>query len=196
VTPGDPVIVEDPRWSGYLANLSPSEFEQTYAQDVPRWDEGREFLRNYGGTTDAVTHLDPEVTYNVRMPTRHPIYENYRVKTFAELLTTTTGHWQIELLGELMYQSHVSYTTCGLDSGGTDRLVELVREAGARQGLFGAKITGGGSGGTVAVIGRKGSDAAVQAVAERYAEETGYAPHIFSGSSQGAAAFGTLRLGT
>ena len=199
VTPGDPgigepVSVSDPRWNGYLANLSPSEFEQTYAQDVPRWDEGRAFLQNYGGTTDPVTHIDPEMIYNVRMPTRHPIYENYRVKTFAELLTTTAGHWQIELLGELMYQSHASYTTCGLDSGGTDRLVELVREAGPDKGLFGAKITGGGSGGTVAVIGRKGSDATVAAVAERYAEESGHNPYIFSGSSQGAASFGTLRL--
>ena len=93
-----------------------------------------------------------------------------------------------------MYQSHASYTTCGLDSEGTDRLVELVREAGPGHGLFGAKITGGGSGGTVAVIGRKGSDGAVQAVAESYATETGHHPHIFSGSSQGAMAFGTLRL--
>jgi galactokinase len=194
VTPGDPVKIEDPKWGGYLANMSPSEFEQIYAQDIPRWDNGGEFLTNYGGTTDAVTKIDPDVTYNVRMPTRHPIYENYRVKTFAELLTTTAGNWQIELLGELMYQSHASYTTCGLDSEGTDRLVQLVREAGPDQGLFGAKITGGGSGGTVAVIGRKGSDDAVEAVANRYADETGHKPHIFRGSSMGAAAFGAIRL--
>jgi L-arabinokinase len=194
VTPGEPVRVEDPKWNGYLANLSPSEFEQHYAQDVPRWDEGGGFLKNYGGTTDPVTQVDPDVTYNVRMPTRHPIYENHRVKTFAELLSTTAGHWQIELLGELMYQSHASYTTCGLDSEGTDRLVEMVREAGPDQGLFGAKITGGGSGGTVAVIGRKGSDEAVNAVAERYAGETGHQPYVFSGSSLGAAAFGTFQL--
>ena len=116
------------------------------------------------------------------------------MKTFAELLTTTAGHWQIELLGELMYQSHVSYTTCGLDSEGTDRLVEMVREAGPDRGLFGAKITGGGSGGTVAVIGRKGLDEAVNAVAEQYAAETGHHPYVFSGSSLGATAFGTVRL--
>jgi len=194
VTAGEPVSVQDPRWGGYLSNLSPSEFEQTYAQDVPRWSDGGEFLKNYGGTTDPVTHLDPTVRYSVRMPTRHPIYENYRVKTFAELSTTTAGYWQIELLGELMYQSHASYTTCGLDSSGTDRLVELVREAGPSKGLFGAKITGAGSGGTVAVIGQKGSDDAVKAVSDRYSEETGYAPYIFSGSSQGAAAYGTVRL--
>ena len=101
-------------------------FEQNYAQDIPPWDEGDQFITNYGGTTDPVTQVDPETTYNVRMPTRHPIYENYRVKTFSKLLSTAAGRWQIELLGELMFQSHASYTTCGLDSAGTDRLVELV----------------------------------------------------------------------
>ena len=80
--------------------------------------------------------------------------------------------------------------TCVLDSEGTDRLVELVREAGPDQGLFGAKITGGGSGGTVAVIGRKGTDGAIEAIADAYASETGHKPHIFSGSSLGAGALG------
>jgi hypothetical protein len=34
----------------------------------------------------------------------------------------------------------------------------------------------------------------VQEIAEEYARETGYNPYIFSGSSPGAAEFGTLRL--
>ena len=50
-----------------------------------------------------------------------------------------------------MYESHASYSACGLGSDGTDRLVTLAREAGAARGIYGAKITGGGSGGTVAV---------------------------------------------
>lgn len=37
------------------------------------------------------------------------------------------GREQLETLGELMYQSHASYSRCGLGSEGTDRLVELVR---------------------------------------------------------------------
>ena len=116
------------------------------------------------------------------------------MKTFSKLLSTAAGRWQIELLGELMFQSHASYTTCGLDSAGTDRLVELVREVGPGQGLYGARITGGGSGGTVAVIGHKGSDGAIEEVAGRYERETGHKPHIFTGSSLGAVAFGTIRL--
>jgi L-arabinokinase len=71
-------------------------------------------------------------------------------------------------------------------------LVRLVREAGAESGLYGAKITGGGSGGTVAVLGRRGARAGVEAVAKEYERRTGHAPLIISGSSPGAAAFGHL----
>ncbi len=69
--------------------------------------------------------------------------------------------------------------------------MELVRETGPEEGLFGAKITGGGSGGTVAVLGRADALEAVQAVASRYQGETGHNPHVFTGSSMGASAFGT-----
>ena len=58
-------------------------------------------------------------------------------------------------------QCHYSYSACGLGSDGTDRLVQIVQdiqhsEASKSEGftLCGAKITGGGSGGTVCVIAR------------------------------------------
>ena len=93
-----------------------------------------------------------------------------------------------------MYETHSSYSACGLGSTGTDRIVELVAELGPERGLFGAKITGGGSGGTVAVLGRADAGEAVQAVVQRYARETGRVPQLFSGSSPGAAAFGLRSL--
>ena len=189
-----PVQIVDPRWGGYLANLTPSEFEQHYAQLLPETMAGDEFLIRYGGTTDPVTQVDPERSYAVRTPTAHPINEHFRVHNFAQLLDGTPSEQQLALLGELMYQSHTSYSACGLGSSGTDRLVELVREAGPSQGLYGAKITGGGSGGTVAVLGRRGADAAVEAIAEQYARESNHQPYIFSGSSPGAATFGHVRL--
>jgi L-arabinokinase len=91
-----------------------------------------------------------------------------------------------------MFASHASYSACGLGSEGTDLLVELVREAGVAAGLYGAKITGGGSGGTVAVLGRGDAGEAIAQVARRYSEQTGRQPYIFSGSSPGSAAFGNL----
>ena len=95
-------------------------------------------------------------------------------------------------LGELMYGSHKSYSDCGLGSDGTNLLVKLVKENG--QNLYGAKITGGGSGGTVAVLGRQGADAEIEQIAEQYEKQTGYQPYIFSGSSMGAAEFGFIKL--
>jgi L-arabinokinase len=186
--------VEDPRWGGYLANVTPAEFEQSFAARLPERMEGAEFLARYDGTTDPVTRVDPAQTYAVRVAAAHPVYEHFRVRAFAQLLAGRPNQRRLELLGELMYQSHASYSACGLGAAGTDRLVELVRQAGPAQGLHGAKITGGGSGGTVAVLGRGDARAAVAAVAEQYARETGHQPYLFEGSSPGAAAFGLLRL--
>jgi galactokinase len=194
-TPGGRANVVDPRWNGYLANLSPSEYAQFYGRYIPDRLEGGEFLARYGPTTDTVTQVDPGRTYAVRAPTEHAIFEHHRVRLFAELLAgSDIGEQRLSLLGELMYQSHASYSACGLGSSRTDSLVELVRQAGPRHGLYGAKITGGGSGGTVAVMGRREAADAVAKVADEYSNATGYRPYLFSGSSPGSAAFGHIRL--
>jgi L-arabinokinase len=57
--------------------------------------------------------------------------------------------------------------------------------------LYGARITGGGSGGTVAVIGRRDAGDAIARVADEYERRTGYRPYVFAGSSPGVTAFGT-----
>jgi L-arabinokinase len=193
--PNEPVRIDDTRWGGYLSNVTPSEFEQTYAAHLPERIRGSEFLARYRGTTDQVTRVDPERSYAVRVPSAHAIYEHHRVRLYAELLSGERASPQrLELLGELMYQSHASYSACGLSVEGTDRLVELVRGAGPARGLYGAKITGGGSGGTVAVLGRRDAREAVASIAEQYAQETGHRPHIFAGSSPGSAEFGYLTI--
>jgi len=180
------------RWHGYLANITPEEFEKEFKAKLPEKIGGREFLEKYHGTNDKITFIDPEKEYVVIAPTAHPIYENYRVRKFAEILNETLDESSLKDLGALMFASHASYSACGLGSDGTDLLVELVKQYGAEKGLSGAKITGGGSGGTVAVLGRAGAGATVRAIADRYAEMTGRRPHIFSGSSPGAAKFGFL----
>ena len=174
---------------GYLANVTPAELR---SEDLPETMTGAAFLERYGGTSDTVTRVDPAQTYAVRQPTSHPVHEHARVQEFALLLAAPPETGALERLGELMYASHASYSACGLGSSGTDRIVALVREAGPAAGLYGAKITGGGSGGTVAILGRKGAD--IRRVAEAYAGETGRPARIFSGSSPGAAVFGHVRL--
>jgi galactokinase len=152
-------------------------------------------LAAYGGFTDTVTRVDPTRTYAVRQPTAHPIYEHDRVRLFAKLLERgTTDEQTLRLMGELMYQSHASYSACGLGADGTDQLVEAVRHAGPAAGLYGAKITGGGSGGTVAVLARRGAEREVLRIAEQYRRETGRPVTLFGGSSPGAFRHGTFRM--
>lgn len=179
----------------YLANLTPSELVAHHAQYLPTTLRGADFLREFGHTNDTVTRVDPEVSYPVAAATAHPIFEHFRVRCFRSLLKTGTLDANgAAVLGELMYQSHASYGACGLGCQPTDLLVELVRREGIDAGLLGGKITGGGSGGTVAVLGRRGSDAAIQRILEAYQEQTGIASYLFQGSSPGAAAFGTRVL--
>jgi galactose-1-phosphate uridylyltransferase (family 1) len=181
---------EDPQWKGYLANLTPDEWEGRYAGRLPEEMRGDECLGRYGGTTDPVTRVDPGRTYAVRRPTAHPVHEHARVRRFADLLAGALDEAALGEMGRLMAESHASYSACGLGSDGTDRLVELVQEAGPAAGLYGAKITGGGSGGTVAVLGRVEAGAAVAAVARRYREEAGRGGYVFAGSSPGACLWG------
>ncbi len=188
------VRVNDTKWDGYLANITPSVYERNYAAHLPETIDGSSFIARYGGTTDHATTINPDAVYRVAKPTAHPIYEHFRVRTFAELLQSSMRQRALEQLGELMYQSHHSYSACGLGSEGTDRLVELARELGPARGIYGAKITGGGSGGTVAVLGAANAHHALAEICERYAQETGHAPQVFSGSSPGAGEFGLLRL--
>lgn len=187
------VKIDDPKWKGYLANITPEEFETDYATIVPEQMSGAYFLKRFDGITDRVTAVEPNRDYPVLAATRHPIYENARVKSFAEILRGGQAVDQTSVLGDLMYQSHESYSHCGLGSDGTDRIVELVKRSSSGD-LYGAKITGGGSGGTVAILGRRGSGDEIKKIASSYREETGFEPTIISGSSPGAKSFAHLKV--
>jgi len=191
-TPGK-VYIEDPRWHGYLANLTPSEFENDFASKLPERMSGEAFLKSHEGITDHVTHVNPAEVYPVHGATRHPVYENARVKSFAETLKNWPGMSAAQALGDLMFESHQSYSDCGLGSEATDLLAKLVRES-AERGLYGARITGGGSGGTVAVLGCAGAKSAIEDITRQFNERTGYQPIVFSGSSPGAGAFDHIKL--
>ena len=133
---------------GYLANISVSEFEQHYANLLPVAIKGSEFLKKYGSINDPITSVKKSTIYDVFHCTRHPIYTNHHVALFKALLSKQN----IEALGELMYQEHASYSACGLGAELTDEIVSWVRIAGPEKGVYGAKITGGGSGGTVCIL--------------------------------------------
>jgi galactokinase len=190
------VQVDDPLWGGYLANVGGEAFRR-FEQDIPEALDGETFQARYHGTTDLVTSVDPARRYAIRTPTAHPIYEHERVTEWAGLLTASLSGAaapDAARLGALMYESHASYSACGLGSDGTDRLVSLARAAGSARGIHGAKITGGGSGGTVALLADASAGETVRAIAREYAGETGRDAYVFEGTSPGAARIGAIRL--
>jgi len=175
--------------------MPPAVWRRRFRDTVPERIDGAAFLARYHGSTDTVTVVDPVRSYPVRAATEHPIYEHARVGRFRDILAGGAASADARAeLGELMFASHASYSACGLGSDGTDRLVELVRAAGTAAGVYGAKITGGGSGGTVAVLAAAGRRAVIDAIAERYRADSGRQVTVFSNSSDGARAAGLARI--
>ena len=188
---------KDARWNGYLSNLSPSVFRSRFESRLPALVLGSDYLRDPQIHVDPFTPVRKQIRYPVRAATRYAVEENHRVRTFVELTrhAADSPHPEpaFELMGELMFQSHYAYTECGLGCVATDYLMDLVRAESAN-GLYGAKMTGGGAGGTVAVLGRKGSDEAFQRVVDRYAGYSGFMPYVLEGSSAGADRYGVRTL--
>ena len=184
---------------GYLCNLDPRTYRREFRRWIPACIRGDAFLDRYGPTVDRATRVDPGTNYRPRPCAEHPIYENRRVGQFIDLIGRADlkrGDRELVAAGRLMFGSHWSYGhNCRLGSRETDLVVRLVREAGPRRGLYGAKITGGGSGGTVAILARADARAAVDAIARTYARRTGIDPHLFTGSSTGAVAFDHIVIG-
>ncbi len=187
----------DPRWRGYLSEVTPSIFRSRYELRLPEKMPGSEFLAGKQFHPDPFTTVRPEIQYRVRNCTRYSIEENQRIQLFVELArgaAEQASELSFRLMGDLMYQSHYSYTECGLGDEATDLLVDLVREQGDGEGLYGAKVTGGGAGGTVAVLGRKGSEVAFRKVIKAYAKARNIEPVVMHGSSMGADRFGVKQL--
>jgi len=185
---------KDARWNGYLSNVPASIFRSRFENRLPETMSGADYSVVCGTHVDVFTPLRAEAYYPVRAATRYAVEENLRIRLFIDLAGGAVAESTFELMGELMYQSHYAYTECGLGCEQTDYLVDLVRAEGPAAGLYGAKITGGGAGGTVAVLCRKGAGSAFQRVVERYAGYSGVTPPVFEGSSPGADRYGVEML--
>ena len=183
----------DPRWNGYLANLAPSLF-RVYEEELPLELSGSEYLRIGRVHVDPFTKARAEANYRIRACTRYAVEENHRVQLFVELARGMADDYIAAggaLMGELMYQSHEGYTATALGCDRTDLLVDLAPQ-GPQRGIFGAKITGGGGGGTVAVLGRADAEDALLEIIRGYQSETGIDPYVFRGSSIGADRYGIV----
>ncbi len=191
--------VGDPT-GGYLANVSPNEYVRRFRNELPVKIKGKDFAARFGIPADVDGLLDPDRIYKVRSRTEHHIYENDRTHRLMERLARARRTGERDALveaGELMYASHWSYgQRCGMASIETDLLVNFIRDRGAARGLYGAKVTGAGCGGTVAVL-MADTPQAHQALAEAcecFAGKTRLHPQILVGSSPGAMSFGHRTL--
>jgi L-arabinokinase len=139
-------------YGGYLCNIQVTDFENKIKSILPDQIKGSEFIEKYKTTTDSVTSIDPSSTYYIQNCTSHPIYENERVSHFKSLISEFNSDKRVlKQMGRLMYESHAGYSKCGLGSERTDEIIEMARQY-ESQGIYGAKITGGGSGGTVCLL--------------------------------------------
>jgi galactokinase len=184
---------------GYLCNITPAELRARYYSLLPGRIRGADFLARYGDVDDPATTTQADMVYSVRGSAEHAIYENSRVQRFAALLKQarrgdTAAQAQA---GRLMYGSHWSYSSrIGLGAPETNLLVRIARQHTA-QGVLGAKITGGGSGGTVAVMldeaAAQGHDP-IASIAREYEKQRGITPRIIDGTSPGARQWGVRIL--
>jgi galactokinase len=178
----------DSRWGGYLSNLAPSQFRDRFERWLPESLSGHEFLECAGEHVDPFTSIDPAEEYPVRAAVRYATEENLRVQMLFALLADSWSESRnsLRLAGELLLQSHVAYTECGLGSAACDELVARALDA----GFPGAKMTGGGAGGVVAILGMAGDRHIIETIVREFAAQHGAMPHLFEGSSEGADAFG------
>jgi L-arabinokinase len=178
-------------YKGFLANIPLPVFEEKYFSLLPAEIVGKEFISKYKVSIDTVTMIDENKVYKPSVCGAHPVYENARVTEFKGLLKKfkkqDDKQDSLIKMGNLMLQSHESYSAVGLGNEYTDKIVELVREAGYKNGVFGARVSGGGNGGTVCVLsyGKEGKNA-VKDIFREYKQLKKQKLFFFTGSSNGA----------
>lgn len=181
-----------PSREGVLAQVSLADFVATIKDRLPTKIRGKEFLDRQGDRFEPAQLIDPRKTYKVRSRTEHHVYMHSRTQQFISALgraERTQDEQALVEAGEVMYASHWSYSQrCGLGCMEADRLVNLIRARGIKDEIYGAKTTGYGCGGLVAVLAKKGerSLTALATALEEYRERTGRAARILAGGRSGA----------
>jgi galactokinase len=127
-----------------------SELPRAAADELPERLEGSTFLRRWGSTGDDVTTVRAGETYPVRAATLFGLEEHGR----AGAALTALADGRPEGLGPLMAASQAGYDAMGLGHPAATRAVD---GALARPGVYGARSSGGGCGGTVVVVCEEGA---------------------------------------
>jgi galactokinase len=138
------------------------------------------FLRD--ATVKDLEQWGGEMSPNALKRARHVITENLRTVAAADALIRK----DMRELGRLMAEAHVSYSRdFEASCVEADAMVALAQDL---PGLIGARLTGGGFGGcTINLVERDHALEFSEALAARYADETGIVPQIHICHASGGA---------
>jgi len=171
-------------YQGYLANIPMETFLTSFMNLIPEQISGKAFLDRYQDHMDTATTVIQDRIYHTRAAALHPVQENHRIKKFLAILKNGDDPKEA---GRLMLESHAGYQHVGLGEAVTDRIVELVRARGLGHGIAGARISGGGSGGTVTMmLTSEEGYTVMQGIRQQLESEIGKSLKVFEGSSNGA----------
>ena len=120
------------------------------------------------------SELSPDLYKRVR----HVVTENARVQAMAK--TIADSDWP--RAGQLLFESHASLAgDYEVSCDETDSLVALAGEIGIDGGLFGARMTGGGFGGSVIALARADrAESVAERIAKGYSARWGNRPTILN----------------
>ena len=109
---------------------------------------------------------------------RHVVSETHRTSQCANALRNSD--WQ--MVGQLMFESHRSLQhDYEVSCGELDALVALAQKAGIQNGVYGARMTGGGFGGYVIMLVEKNcAEKIIHLISSEYKKMTGSLPSTFS----------------
>jgi len=117
---------------------------------LPEALDGASFLDRWGHVGDGATTVDPAALYPIRAATGFGVEEHAR----AQLAMSHLARRQVDGLGPIMAASHAGYQSMGLGHPAADAIVDAVSQ---RPGVYGARSSGGGCGGTVVAVCERGA---------------------------------------
>jgi L-arabinokinase len=127
-----------------------SELPISAVSGLPEVLDGATFLERWSATDDALTAVDPGASYPVRSATTFGVEEHERSGAMLDALE----HRSLDAVASIMAASHAGYDAMGL---GHDAATDVVARVLDRPGVYGARSSGGGSGGTIVVMCRRGA---------------------------------------
>mmetsp|Transcript_6760 Transcript_6760/g.23290 ORF Transcript_6760/g.23290 Transcript_6760/m.23290 type:complete len:365 (-) Transcript_6760:54-1148(-) len=156
--------------------VTPWVYERHVRGLLPETLGGRKFLDDHGDVAevDALSQVDPEEDYPVgaclEFASKATFYANLALSLLegAAFSDAESRHRVLTRVGELMLLQNESYNKMGLGHCVTDTIIDLLMSFGPKAGIYGARASGGGSGGTICVLCNEEALPVLEGIAAEY----------------------------